>query len=120
MKVTLFIYHHAGRYYCQTTVNHHLIIMDGVIPTAAESKVIRLIKKEYGAPTSIVYEYDIRTYLTRHDDLSLKAISDQAGINHALMRQYANGQKTPSEKRTKLIQDAIRSIGRRLTKTTLK
>lgn len=67
----------------------------------------------------VSYRYDLYTYLLLHNELSLKVIASEAGISYSLMRQYASGEKIPSENRTKQIQDAIREIGKRLSKTTL-
>lgn len=119
MKVTLYIHNYAGVFNCETKIGDHLIITQGRIPSTAESAAMRIIKKEHGHPTEIIYRYDLYTYLIRHDEVSLKAIAKESGINESLMRQYACGDKIPSEKRTKQIQNAIRSIGRRFIKTTL-
>lgn len=51
--------------------------------------------------------------------VSQKAVAEKAEISVGMMRQYACGVKEPSEERLKIIQKAIRSIGKDLKNVSL-
>lgn len=63
--------------------------------------------------------YDLTTFFESHSYLNITDVAKRAGINAALMRQYASGVKFPSEERVDEIEKAIHQIGKELTKIKL-
>lgn len=63
--------------------------------------------------------YDLTTFFENHSYLNITDVAKRAGINAALMRQYASGVKFPSEERVNEIEKAIHQIGKELTKVKL-
>lgn len=63
--------------------------------------------------------YDLTSFFENHSYLNISDIAKRAGINPGLMRQYASGNKFPSEDRVMEIEDAIREIGKELSKVKL-
>ena len=60
------------------------------------------------------YELDLRINiqdLFEHFPLTVKGVSDRAGMNRTLLNQYATGKKTMSEKQALRITDVIHRIG---------
>lgn len=47
-------------------------------------------------------------------EVEISAIGRRAKINESLMRQYVSGKAVASEKRVKLIEDAIHELGKEL------
>ena len=60
------------------------------------------------------YEYDLTALFDVFKAIKMTTIAESAGINSSLMRQYATGNKKPSEKQAKKIEVAIRQLGERL------
>jgi transcriptional regulator with XRE-family HTH domain len=63
--------------------------------------------------------YDLTSFFESHSYLSISDIAKRTDINPGLMRQYASGNKYPSEERVKAIEHAIREIGKELSKVHL-
>jgi hypothetical protein len=63
--------------------------------------------------------YDLSSFFESHSYLNISDIAKRSDINPTLMRQYAVGIKFPSADRVKKIEDAIREIGKELTKIKL-
>lgn len=63
--------------------------------------------------------YDLTSFFEQYSFLNVSDLAKRAGINPALMRQYVSGVKFPSEKRVKQIEDAVKSIGKELSKVKL-
>ena len=64
------------------------------------------------------YELDLHINikdLFEHFPLTVKGVSERAGMNRALLNQYVRGDKTMSEKQALRITDAIHRIGKELT-----
>ncbi|MEZ0484298.1 hypothetical protein [Fibrella aquatica] len=60
------------------------------------------------------YEYDLTALFDVFKAIKITTIAEFAGINSSLMRQYAIGNKKPSEKQAKKIETALRQLGERL------
>lgn len=65
------------------------------------------------------YEYDLTALFEVFNAIKINAIADSAGINQSLMRQYASGNKNPSERQAKKIEAAVRELGERLMHVTV-
>jgi len=53
--------------------------------------------------------------LFEHFPVTVKGVSERAGMNRALLNQYVRGEKTMSEKQALRISDALHRIGTELT-----
>jgi hypothetical protein len=60
------------------------------------------------------YKYDLAAFFEKFNYLNLSAISGKIGINRTLLNQYKTGQKYPSEKQAKKIEDAIHTLANEL------
>jgi predicted RNase H-like HicB family nuclease len=65
-------------------------------------------------------EYELELHINiqdlfEHFPLTIKGVSERAGMNRALLNQYVKGEKTMSEKQALRITDAIHRIGTELT-----
>ncbi|WP_147367987.1 hypothetical protein [Fibrisoma montanum] len=65
------------------------------------------------------FEYDVAVLFEVFDAIKINSIAKLAGINQALMRQYASGVKNPSKQQAKKIEAAIRQLGERLMQITV-
>ncbi len=63
--------------------------------------------------------YDLTSFFEQYSFLDISDIATRSGINASLMRQYASGVKYPSAERVQQIEDAIRKIGKDLSKVRL-
>jgi len=64
------------------------------------------------------YELDLHINikdLFEHFPLTVKGVSERAGMNRSLLNRYVKGEKTMSEKQALRITDAIHRIGTELT-----
>lgn len=57
---------------------------------------------------------DIQDFFIKHHYISQREVAHRAGINKSLLRQYACGLKNPSKARIRLIEKAVREIGKEL------
>ncbi|MEI2738123.1 MAG: hypothetical protein V9F01_05015 [Chitinophagaceae bacterium] len=63
--------------------------------------------------------FDLTSFFQQHPFINLAEIANKTGINYGLMRQYSSGVKFPSEYRVRKIEQAIRDIGKELSKIKL-
>ncbi len=63
--------------------------------------------------------YDLTSFFENHSYLNITEIAKRADINPGLMRQYTSGIKFPSEDRVKIIEKAIKEIGKELIRVKL-
>lgn len=65
------------------------------------------------------YQYCITGFFHAFSDIKITAIAKRTGISNSLMKQYAGGFAYLSEERVKVIEKAIRDLGRELSEVTL-
>lgn len=68
--------------------------------------------------TDFEVSYDLTSFFEQYP-INISDVAKKSGINPGLMRQYASGNKYPSEERGKEIENAIHEIGRELVKVKL-
>lgn len=79
-----------------------------------------LIDSDENTPDELLrgeYELNLRINiqdLFEHFPITVKGVSERAGINRTLLNQYVKGDKTMSEKQALRIRDAINRIGNEL------
>jgi predicted RNase H-like HicB family nuclease len=62
---------------------------------------------------------DIQEFFIINDFINISTLAKRIGMNSSLLRQYAKGIKFPSLKQVNKIENAIREIGKQLSKTEL-
>ena len=62
---------------------------------------------------------DIQEFFLINDFINISTLAKRIGMNSSLLRQYAKGIKFPSLKQVNKIENAIRKIGKQLSKTEL-
>jgi len=110
-----------GLYWGRTNIDDNLLTENAATVEELEVKIRQLIYDFHGIePENVVFEveYDLETFFEEFDFLNISKIAKQAGINSSLMRQYASGTKHPGQKQVKKIEEAIRSLGQRLSEVT--
>jgi hypothetical protein len=63
--------------------------------------------------------YDLTSFFQQYPFINITEIANKTGINYGLMRQYSSGNKFPSEDRVRKIEQAIRDIGKELSRIKL-
>jgi len=58
--------------------------------------------------------YDLSSFLNVFDFINVSKLAKTLGVNESLMRQYAAGNKKPSNKQSKRIIDGIREVSKEL------
>lgn len=98
-------------------------VKDNLIVESASSVevLVRKMKKllwnfEQIAPDNVEFRhiYDLTVLFSFKDYLNISVIAEKAGINPALMRQYASGVKFPSKERARKIEHVIHRLGKEL------
>lgn len=106
----------------------HIKYGDDLLTTSGEN--IAELKRHFGEQLEGFYEedisktkfevkYDISAFFEHYSELNISAIGKKAGINTALLRQYKNRIKYPSQQQIKKIEDALHAIGRELSTISL-
>jgi hypothetical protein len=97
------------------------LITDSASTLAALEKNLKYLILEFEEVEVSEFEvsYDLISFFDEHSYLNISDIAKRAGINQALMRQYASGNKFPSQDRVTQIETAIREIGKELSKVRL-
>lgn len=67
----------------------------------------------------ITIRYDLAQFFEYYSEISAKGVAKRVGINPALLSQYVNGKKTPSDKQIKKILTGIQELGRELSSLEL-
>lgn len=72
-------------------------------------------------PESVEFEvqYDLAAFFEQFNFLKITKIAEEAGINGSLMRQYVSGNKYPGKKQKDKIEQALRSLGQKLSSVNL-
>ena len=62
----------------------------------------------------ITIKYDLAQFFEYYKEISAKGVAKRVGINPALLSQYVNGKKIPSDKQVKKILTGVQELGREL------
>ena len=63
--------------------------------------------------------YDLQSFFVEHEYINISAIAERAGLNKALVRQYASGVKHPSIRQAKKIETTIHKLAKELQAVSL-
>jgi hypothetical protein len=119
-KISLIVEKSGDDLWGRITVNGNLIVDSASTQEALKKKLVKAAKDFEGVDIdSFEISHDLTSFFEQYSYLSISDIAEKAGINPGLMRQYAAGVKFPSEERVRHIQDAIREIGKELSKVRL-
>jgi hypothetical protein len=97
------------------------LIVDSASTLEALKKKMKKLAKDFESVEIDEFDitYDLTSFFEQHPYLSISEVAFEARISPGLMRQYSCGIKHPSEDRIKIIEIAIRDIGKRLAKIKL-
>jgi hypothetical protein len=116
----LVIEKHNGKLWGRVKLNGNLMVDYAGNLVTLKKKLIKLAyTTEKIQIEDFEVSYDLVAFFESHVYLTINDIALRVGINNSLMRQYAAGIKYPSESRVKQIEDAIRLIGKELSKVKL-
>ena len=119
-KTSLIVEKSEGDLWGRITVNDTLIVDSASSLEALKKKLSKAARDlEQVEIGQFDISYDLTSFFDEHSYLSISDIAQKAGINPGLMRQYASGNKFPSEQRVKEIELAIREIGKHLSRVKL-
>lgn len=120
IKPNLFVVREKTTLWGSVTVNDNLIVDNASSLENLKKKMKKLVLVWEDLEVSdFDVSYDLSAFFEEYYYINIYKISEKAGISYAIMRQYAIGNKFPSEIRVTEIQRAIRDIGKELTKVTL-
>ena len=89
-----------GELWGRVKIKETLITDSATTLSALEKNLKDLIQDFEGVEVSeFEVSYDLTSFFDNHSYLNISDIAKRAGINQALMRQYASGNKFPSEER---------------------
>jgi transcriptional regulator with XRE-family HTH domain len=80
---------------------------------ALNSHLDSLGKKNF-SEDHITIKYDLPQFFEYYSEISAKGVAKRVGINPALLSQYVNGKKTPSDKQVRKILIGVQELGREL------
>lgn len=110
-----------GMYSCHVTENLGNYGVAGYGESADEAKEDMLLcyqemkemNDEEGIETpelEIVYDYDMQSFFNKFKYFKISTLAEMSGINASLLRQYATGHATASEKQYKKLHETIKEI----------
>lgn len=67
----------------------------------------------------VQYHYDLPSFFNFFDFINVSKFAEYAGINESKMRAYKSGVSYPGEKTTAKIYEAVKTIGKELSSTSL-
>ena len=101
-------------------INNNLIIENAPTLETLKKQLKKLIYEiENIEVEEFEVSYDLTSFFEQYSFLNISDLAKRTSINSTLMRQYAAGIKFPSIDRVKIIEQAIRSIGKELAKVKL-
>lgn len=119
-KAQLIVEKSEGQLWGRVKIRGNLIYDYASSLASLEKKLKELILDfENVEITEFEVSYDLTSFFEDHKYLNISEIATKAGISLVLMRQYSSGAKFPSEERVKQIENAIKEIGKALTKVRL-
>lgn len=127
LKVTAIVERSSdGMYSCYVTENLGNYGIAGYGDTAEEAKEDMLecyremieMNNEEGIETpelEISYDYDMQSFFNKFSYFKISSLAEMSGINASLLRQYATGHATASEKQYKKLHEAVKEIKEELS-----
>jgi transcriptional regulator with XRE-family HTH domain len=86
-------------------------------------EAINLYQEHTNAPAfsagDITLSYDLPQFFEFYKEINASALGKRIGMNKALLSEYINGKRTPSEKQTQRIFEGIKALGRELVELEL-
>ena len=131
MEVTVIVERGAdGSYSCYAQESFKYFGLAGYGSTVEEAKKdllegleeIKMLEKEQGRevpPMEFTYKYDMGSFFNYFSCLNITQLAKRAGMNPSLLRQYASGRATASEKQYARLRDAVHELGRELAEVEL-
>lgn len=116
-KIQLIIERGADRkYWGRITFKDNLLIDSANNVSILEKKMKRILN-DFHSKNDFDFEhvYDVSAFFDNFDFLNQSKIAKVAGINPALLRQYASGIKFPSSIQAKKIEFAIHKLAKELS-----
>lgn len=116
----LIVEKHDGELWGRTKVRGNLITDSAQTLDALKKQMKELVYDfENVEVEDFEVSYDLTSFFEQYSFLNISDVAKRASINPTLMRQYASGKKFPSEERVHEIENAIRAIGKELSKVKL-
>lgn len=119
-KFVLIIEKEKGKLWGRLTCNDNLIIDYAANVPALEKKMAKLLKDFHGVQkATFERNYDLTAFFEHFDFLKQSKIAELAGVNQALLRQYASGVKYPSADQARKIEKAVHDLAKELQSISL-
>jgi hypothetical protein len=104
------------------TYNENLITDFAENIPELENKMKSLLKDFEGLESEqieFVHHYDVYALFQRFNYLKISSVAKRAGMNPALLRQYASGVKSPSLEQAKKIEMALHKLAEELSEASV-
>ena len=119
-KFELIIEKDKGKLWGRLTYKDNLITYYASSVPALEKKMAKLLKNFHGVQKAgFERSYDLTAFFEQFDFLKQSKIAELAGVNPALLRQYASGIKYPSSDQTRKIEKAVHDLAKELQSVSL-
>ncbi len=119
-KLLLIIEKANGRLWGRLTFEDNLITVSAITVRNLEKKMRKLLEDFHNLKEAeFEYFYDLTAFFEKFDFLKQSKIAQLAGVNPALLRQYASGVKYPSGAQAKKIETAIHNLAKELKSVSL-
>ena len=119
-KILLVIEKDKGKLWGRIKYKNNLITDYASSIGALEKKMARLLNDFHGIEkVSFNHSYDLTVFFEEFDFLKQSKIAELAGVNPALLRQYASGVKNPSAAQAKKIEKAVHELAKELQSVSL-
>lgn len=119
MTVTLIIEKADKGFLGRIKFRKDLIVAEGATTNDLENKISNLLRKTSSLNEEgliFKHRYDLSALFEKFDFLKISNVAKMAGINESLLRQYVTGNKHASLAQAKKIENALRNIGKGLSK----
>jgi hypothetical protein len=116
----LIVERNKGNFWGRVEISDNLIV-DTASSLESLKKKMRKLISDFEDKEAVDFDisYDLTAFFEQYAYINISKIASKSGINYSLMRQYSIGYKYPSEIRVKMIEKAIREIGKELIKVKL-
>ena len=119
-KLLLIIEKNKGKLWGRVTYKNNMVTDYANNIGALEKKITRVLKDFHGVEkVSFNHCYDLTVFFEEFNFLKQSKIAELAGVNPALLRQYASGVKCPSAAQAKKIEKAVHELARELQAVSL-
>ena len=119
-KLLLIIEKDKGKLWGRVKYKNNLVTDYASSIGSLEKKIAGVLKDFHGVgKVSFKYCYDLTVFFEEFNFLKQSKIAELAGVNPALLRQYASGVKNPSAEQAKKIEKAVHELARELQSVSL-